>query len=134
MWQFLARRAYQVQANTPLLLKTDLLGNVSLFAMLAIRGLFRRKEEATVHECLAAWSDVSEKDASLTVVDLAESAAPLAGDATGVGAFLRESRGVQHENALAIPQLFGDVATQFSQDGVIVPRGRRRRSVAAVGV
>src|SRR5207248_196725 len=65
-----------------------------------------------------------EEDADLTVLDLAQSAAPLARDPTTRGPLLGEGAGIEDQDGRAIPPGPADLAPQLHQDRVIVPARR----------
>src|SRR5260370_20100172 len=109
------------QTTSLLLMKGHLGGDVGLAAVFAVSGPLRGEIEAVVDQGLAPRRDIGEKDTDLAIIDFAETATPLAGDATGLLALLGEGRGVEHEHAVGVAQFGGDVAAQFGQDGVIGP-------------
>ena len=67
--------------------------------------------------------DVAEVDADLTVLDLAQAAAPLALDADGLLALLDEGGGVEDEDAVGLSQALADLAGEFGDEGLVVPGG-----------
>ena len=65
--------------------------------------------------------DVTQVNADLTVVDLAQPAAPLSLHADGLLALLGEGRGVENQHAVVLAQFGSDLAYQFGQQGPVVP-------------
>ena len=77
--------------------------------------------EPPVQGGVTGRSGVGQEDADLAVVDLAQPAAPLAGDAAGLGPLLGEGAGVDDHDAVGLGQLLADVAPQLGHHGLVVP-------------
>ena len=118
---FRTAAAQQVVGDAPLLLKLDGLGDVALGTPSAVHGPVRGQVQAAVQGRVAACGGVAQKDAGLAVLFLAEPAAPLALDATRLGAFFGERTAIDDQDAVGVCQLLTDVATDLGQDGGIVP-------------
>ncbi len=74
-----------------------------------------------IEQGLAARAGVGQEDAHLTVVELAQTATPLAGDPAGLLPLLGEGGTVQDEGRVGMPQFRADVAAQLLPDGAVVP-------------
>jgi hypothetical protein len=114
----------QVEANSPLFLEHDLVGNVALLPSLRIRGPVLREIELAIERSVTGRGGVGQKHADLAVVDLAQSAAPLPPHAAGLGPLLGESAAVDHHDALGFGELLADMRAQFCHHGFIIPLAR----------
>jgi hypothetical protein len=76
----------------------DLLGDVALLAAVGVLVPLLGQIQATVQRSMTFAAGVDQEDADLTVIDLAEPAAPLAAHAAGVGAFLGEGAAIDDED------------------------------------
>src|SRR3954469_7281055 len=72
---------------------------------------------------MLARRDVAHEDPDLAVVDLAEPPEPLTLHADGGGSLLGESRGVEDDDPVGGAQVGPDLAGQFHQQGLMIPRG-----------
>jgi hypothetical protein len=70
---------------------------------------------------LATGGDVGDEVTDLAVLDFAQVAAPLAGDAAGVVALLGHAVAIDDEDGLGMGQFLTDVRQQLGADGVVVP-------------
>jgi hypothetical protein len=99
------------------------LGDAGLSAPLFVLGPFLGQVETDIDQGVLAAADVGEVDADLTVVDLAQPAAPLPLHADGGVALFGECRGVEDEDAVGAAQLLAYLSGQLGQPGVVVPGG-----------
>src|SRR3954451_490967 len=111
----------EFQGDLPFLLKADGRGDMALGAPLGVLGPFPRQKELAIHQHGGPRGGVGEEDADLTVLDLAQSSALLARDATTLVPLLGERAGVEDQDGVAIPQDPADMAPQLAQDRVVVP-------------
>ena len=114
----------QVQRDPPLLLELDLRRDVALLAPGRVVGPVLGQVEPAVQRGVAGRRGVGQEDADLAVVDLAQPAAPLAGDAAGLGPLLGEGAGVDDHDAVGLGEFLADVEPQFGHDGLVVPLAR----------
>src|SRR5262245_17985030 len=112
----------QTQAVLPTLLEPDLLRHVRLLASRRIVGPLGGQVQTPIHEGLALAADITEEDADLTILDLAEPAAPLPLYATRVVPRLRERTGIEHEHGVGIRQFLSNVLAKFGHHALVVPR------------
>ena len=98
-------------------LKLDRLGHSGLLATRPVLGPFLRKIKTYIDDRMFFPRDVSHVDAHLAVLDLAEPAAPLLGDAHRLGPFLGKRRGVEHDHAVGFAQLLADLGCQCLSNG-----------------
>ena len=96
---------------------------MALRATSVVFGPLRRQKQPVIEQGVAVPADIAEEDADLAVVDLAEPAAPLPLDATGVLALLGEAGAVTDENALGIPPDLDDMLPQTVQHRPVLPGG-----------
>jgi hypothetical protein len=77
-----------------------------------------------VQQDLPAATDVAEENADLTVIDLAEAAAVLALDATGVLPLFGKAGAIAGEDGGGVGPNFRDVPGQAIEQGAVLPGGR----------
>src|SRR3954451_17587890 len=111
----------ELQGDLPFLLKDDARRDVALGAPLGVLGPFPRQEELAIHQHGGPPGGVGEEDADLTVLNLAQSSAPLARDPTTLGPLLGERAGIEDQDGVVLPQDPADMAPQLAQDRVVVP-------------
>src|SRR3954451_1184680 len=111
----------EFQGDLPFLLKVDGRGDVALGAPSGVLGPFPRQKELAIHQHGSSPGGVGEEDADLTVLDLAQSSAPLARDPTTLGPLLGERAGIEDQDGVVLPQDPADMAPQLAQDRVVVP-------------
>src|SRR5205807_7592198 len=109
----------QVQRDSPTLLEDDAGGDVGLGPTLRIVGPRLGQVQTGVQQRFAPSRRVADEDADLTVVDLAQAAAPLAAHPARLRTFLGEARAVQDPDAIVLGQLRADVTAQLGQDRVV---------------
>ncbi len=96
------------------------LGDPGLRAAFLVVGPFPRQGEPEVHQGVFGVGDLTEEDAHLTVLDLAEPAAPLALHAHRGGALLGEGRGVEDEHGVGLPDRDDNLAGPFADERFVV--------------
>src|SRR5262249_6246908 len=111
----------QLQPDAPALLEGQRGRDVRLGTADGVPGPILGQVEAAREQGLAVAADVGQEDAHLTVLDLAQAAAPLAGDAARRGPLLGETRAIDDENGVGVADLLLDVAPQLGQDVVVTP-------------
>jgi len=114
----------ELQSDLPFLLKNDGRGNVALGAPLEVLGPFPRQIESAIDQVGASSGGVGKEDADLTILDLAQSSAPLARDPAALGPLLGESAGIEDQDGLGFPTNPADMAPQLHQDRIVVPLAR----------
>ena len=77
--------------------------------------------QAAIQRGMAAGGGIQQEDADLAVVLLAQAAAPLTLDAAGVAALLGKGAGIDNQDGGRVSQFLLGVASQLSQEGVVVP-------------
>ena len=111
----------QVVRDLPGLAVGHVRGDVALLAPHGIVDPVLGQVEVAVEEGVPLGRGVGQEDAELTVLLLAQPAAPLAGHPATVGALFGEGAGVEHEHAVRSRQLLTDVPPQFGHDLLVVP-------------
>src|SRR6202790_4323341 len=96
-------------------------GHASLAATLPVRCPRARQEEAEIDQGVVATGDVTEVDADLAVVHLAEPPTPLPLDTDRRRALLGEAAGIQDQHAIGFTQLAADLPGQLRAQGSVVP-------------
>jgi hypothetical protein len=119
--EFGAGESEQILGDLDLGSESDRARDVTRIQTSAAPGPLVRKIEIPVDERVAAVSDVSQEDAHLAIVLLPQSAAPLSGDADGVGSLLGEPAGVQDQDPLGISEDLRDLSMKLSSDGRVLP-------------
>ena len=103
--------------------EADIRRHTSLVATTFPLGPLLGQIQADIDQGVFRAGDVSQVDADLAVVDLAQPAAPLSLHAHRFTAFFGESRGVEHEHAIGLAQFRSHLPCQFGQQGPMVPVG-----------
>src|SRR5262249_61071227 len=110
----------QRQPDAPALLEGQRGRDVRLGTADGVPGPILGQVEAAREQGLAVAADVGQEDAHLTVLDLAQAAAPLAGDAARRGPLLGGTRAIDDENGVGGGDLLPDVGPQLGP-GVLRP-------------
>ena len=84
-------------------------------------GPLLRQEEPEIDQGMIAPPNVAEVNADLAVLDLAEPAAPLPLHADRLRALLGERRRIEHQHAVGLAQLRGDLPRQLRHHRSMVP-------------
>src|SRR5262249_19837706 len=119
--QALAAALQQVGGDPPPLLELHPVGDVAPGPARPVGGPSLGQVEPPVQGGVAAGGGIDQEDAALAVLLLPEPAAPLPGDAAGVGPGLRKGAGVDHQHRPVVAQFLADVAPQLGHDRLVVP-------------
>lgn len=116
--------AQKVERDLPLLLELDLSRDVALLASGLVGSPVLGQVEPPIQGAVAGGGRVCQEDTDLAVVDLAQSAAPLAVDPTGLRPFLGERAGVDHHNAVGFTQRLAYMIAQLFHHSFVIPLAR----------
>ena len=103
--------------------EADLPGHPGLLPPLAVGGPLPGQVEPDIHQGVLAAGGVTEVDADLAVVDLAQAATPLPLHAHRRGPLLGKGGGVEDQHRVGLRQFGPHLPSQLGQQGTVVPVG-----------
>jgi hypothetical protein len=122
-------------------LKRERLGDVDRLSARQISAPVLRHIQLAINESMAQSSDVAEKDAHLTILDLAAHATILRGHGCGVLSAFGKATFIEHQQGegsllrwgVRGEQALFDQSAQLIADGVLIPDGLREQALHARG-
>lgn len=104
-------------------LKAHFLRVIRRFAPRSVLGPFLRQIQSSVYQDVVDPRHVGHVDGDLAVVDLAQTATPLAGHAHRLLALLGKRRRIKHDHAIVFAKFRADLPSQLRHQRRVVPRG-----------